>query len=151
MAYDRLPVAALLSLSRGLDELRARLGEVRCPVLVLTSRHDHVVPTVSSDVMAGAVSGAVERVWLERSRHVATLDLDRHELERRVVDFAGRVTARASELGRAPEGQEQPGDDDARRGESGEGAGEQGQAAAAPARGGGRDAPLDGAPGPHEQ
>lgn len=92
-AYDRLPVAALLSMSRGLVALGPQLGAVSCPVLILTSRHDHVVPSVSGDVLAGAVSGPVERVWLERSRHVATLDLDRHELERRVVEFAVRVTA----------------------------------------------------------
>ncbi len=88
VAYDRLPVAALLSLSRGLVALRPRLVDVRCPVLILTSRHDHVVPSVSSDVLAGAVSGPVERVWLEHSQHVATLDLDREELERRIIDFA---------------------------------------------------------------
>ena len=115
-AYDRLPVAALLSLSRGLTGLRPRLGEVRCPVLILTSRHDHVVPSVSSDVVAGAVPGPVERVWLERSQHVATLDLDRDELERRVVEFALRVVA-GSELGGAPHGEEEPGGDDARRGD----------------------------------
>ncbi len=94
VAYDRLPVAAVLSMSRGLEKLLPRLGDVRCPVLILTSRHDHVVPTVSSDVLAGAVPGPVERVWLERSHHVATLDLDRDEVERRIVAFASRVTGR---------------------------------------------------------
>ena len=93
VAYDRLPVAALLSMSRGLHELRPRLADVHCPVLILTSRHDHVVPAVSSDVLAEAVGGPVERVWLERSQHVATLDLDREELERRVVGFATSLTS----------------------------------------------------------
>ena len=78
-------------MSLGLEKLLPRLGEVRCPVLILTRRHDHVAPTVSSDILADAVSGPVERVWLENSRHVATLDLDREELERRVVEFASRV------------------------------------------------------------
>ena len=92
-AYDRLPVAALRSMGEGLHALRPRLGRVRCPVLILTSRHDHVVPSVSSDVLAEEVAGPVERVWLERSHHVATLDLDRDEVEHRVVAFAERVTA----------------------------------------------------------
>jgi carboxylesterase len=92
-AYDCLPVAALLSMSRGLVGLRPRLADIRCPVLILTSRNDHVVPVVSSDVLAGAVSGPVERVWLERSGHGATLDFDRDEIEHRIVDFAGKVTA----------------------------------------------------------
>jgi carboxylesterase len=93
VAYDRLPIAALLSMSRGLHALRPQLAGVRCPVLILTSRHDHVVPAVSSDVLAGAVCGPVERHWLERSQHVATLDLDREELERRIVGFATSLAA----------------------------------------------------------
>jgi carboxylesterase len=102
VAYDRLPVAALLSASQGLAELRPRLGDVRCPVLILSSRHDHVVPSVSGDVLAEAVAGPVERVWLENSAHVATLDLDRNELERRVVAFAG--TAAGSPVRTSPFG-----------------------------------------------
>lgn len=117
VAYDRLPVAALLSMSRGLHELHPLLAQIRCPVLILTARHDHVVPAVSSDVLAEAVSGPVERHWLENSQHVATLDLDRDELERRIVDFA-------SELGHAPEGQEQAAGDDARRGQDRQPAGQ---------------------------
>jgi len=115
-AYDRLPVAALLSMSVGLEALRPRLADIRCPVLVLTSRHDHVVPVASTELLAAAVSGPVERVWLERSYHVATVDYDSDELERRVVEFA-------SELGRAPHGQEEAGDHDARGSQQGQGAG----------------------------
>jgi carboxylesterase len=115
VAYDRLPVAALLSLSHGLEALGPRLAGIRCPVLLLTSRHDHVVPVASSDLLAGAVSGPVERVWLENSGHVATLDLDRDELERRVVAFALRAVA--SDLDGALEGQVEPAGDDADRGE----------------------------------
>ena len=94
VAYDRLPVAALLSMGRGLHDLRPRLADIRCPVLILSGRHDHVVASVSGDVLAEAVGGPVERVWLENSAHVATLDLDRDELERRVVDFATSLVSR---------------------------------------------------------
>jgi carboxylesterase len=59
----------------------------------MTSRVDHVVPTVSSDVLAEHVAGPVERVWLERSYHVATLDHDRAEIERRVVGFITKIAA----------------------------------------------------------
>jgi carboxylesterase len=110
LAYDRLPVAAVLSMSRGLHRLHPRLAGIRCPVLILSSRHDHVVPSISGDVLAEAVGGPVERVWLENSQHVAPLDLDRDELERRVVAFA-------SELARATDGQEEAAGDDARRGQ----------------------------------
>lgn len=117
VAYDRLPVAALLSMSRGLHELRPALGDVHCPVLILTGRHDHVVPAVSSVVLAESVAGPVERVWLENSAHVATLDLDRDELERRVVAFALQVAG-------APDREQQAAGDDAPGGEHRQAAGE---------------------------
>jgi len=58
----------------------------------MNSPQDHVVPPVSSDVLASKVSGPVERVSLERSYHVATLDYDKDEIESRAVEFARKVT-----------------------------------------------------------
>jgi len=92
-AYEAAPIQPLISLMEATTELHGRLGQIRCPVLILTSREDHVVPPSSSDVLAGAVAGPVERVMLERSYHVATLDFDRDLVEKRTVEFALRVTA----------------------------------------------------------
>ena len=88
VGYSGTPIAPLLSLCEGLDRLFPRLPDITCPLLVMTSVDDHVVPPVSSDVLAENVSGPVERVRLENSFHVATLDHDREEIERRAVDFA---------------------------------------------------------------
>ncbi len=93
VGYRGTPIAPLLSLCQGLDRLLRRLGGITCPVLIMTSVTDHVVPPVSSDVLAERVSGPVERVRLERSFHVATLDVERAEVERRVVAFARRVAS----------------------------------------------------------
>jgi carboxylesterase len=94
LAYEATPVAPLLSFLEAVGELRPSLSEIRCPVLVLTSPQDHVVPPVSSEVLAGAVAGPVERVELERSYHVATLDYDRDVVVERAVAFALRAAAR---------------------------------------------------------
>ena len=91
VGYPGTPIAPLLSLCRGLDDLLPKLGGITCPVLIMTSATDHVVPPVSSDVLAEHVAGPVERVRLENSFHVATLDNDREEVERRTVDFALKV------------------------------------------------------------
>jgi carboxylesterase len=91
--YDELPLGALLSLCRGLDDLLPRLAAITCPVLIMTSRVDHVVPSVSSDVLAQRVSGPVERVWFDRSYHLAPLDHDKAEVEARTVEFARKVAA----------------------------------------------------------
>jgi carboxylesterase len=92
-AYDAAPIAPMISMMEAVTGLHGRLGDIRCPVLILTSPQDHVVPPVSSDVLAAAVGGPVERVMLERSYHVATLDFDRDLVEKRTVEFALRVTA----------------------------------------------------------
>jgi carboxylesterase len=57
----------------------------------LSSRVDHVVDPVSGDVLARSVGGPVERVYLERSFHVATLDWDASLVEEKVVGFASEV------------------------------------------------------------
>jgi len=92
-AYASTPVEPLLSLHGALADLRPALGRITCPVLLLTSPQDHVVEPVSSDLVAAAVQGPVERVTLERSFHVATLDHDAPMIEQRSVEFVRRVTA----------------------------------------------------------
>jgi carboxylesterase len=91
LAYDGMPLAPVLSLLEALDEVESHLGDIRCPVLLLSSRQDHVVPTSSGDLLVASVSGHCERVWLERSYHVATLDYDRDEIEERTATFVSAV------------------------------------------------------------
>ena len=91
LAYPGTPIEAVLSLFEGIDETAAELRRIDCPVLLLSSRQDHVVPSSSGDVLAASVSGPVERVWLEKSFHVATLDYDAEEITERVLRFVGRI------------------------------------------------------------
>ncbi len=95
LAYEGTPIAPLFSMLEGVAGVSAALGDIRCPVLLLSSREDHVVPTTAGDVLEASVGGPVERVWLERSYHVATLDYDRDEVEDRTVTFVTSVLAGA--------------------------------------------------------
>lgn len=92
IAYDSAPVSCTVSLLDSLPALKADLGKIECPVLIFTSPNDHVVPIVSSDTLAAGVTGPVERVSLDRSFHVATLDYDAELIEEKTVAFALRVT-----------------------------------------------------------
>ena len=91
LAYPGTPIAAVLSLFEGIDGTAADLGRLSCPILLLSSRDDHVVPSSSGDVLQSGAAGPVERVWLENSYHVATLDNDADEITSRVVAFIGKV------------------------------------------------------------
>ncbi|MGA2521096.1 MAG: alpha/beta fold hydrolase [Acidimicrobiales bacterium] len=95
LAYSSTPVAAALSLFEGIDEVAADLGRIACPVLLMSSRQDHVVPSSSGDVLVAGVSGPVERVWLEQSYHVAPLDHDADLVVARTVGFVHDVLAEA--------------------------------------------------------
>jgi carboxylesterase len=87
LAYDRVPLRAALSLNRGLEQLVAELSDIEAPVLLLTSRVDHVVPPEAAAAISDGVQGPVKRVVLEKSYHVATLDLDRELIERLISEF----------------------------------------------------------------
>ncbi len=89
-AYEGSPLRAALSLFEGVEELSHHLTEITCPVLLMSSREDHVVPVESGDLLQASVGGPIERIWLERSFHVATLDWDAPVIEERVVAFAAK-------------------------------------------------------------
>jgi carboxylesterase len=91
-SYAATPLRPLVSLLEAGEEIRAHLGDIRCPTLVINSVQDHVVPPSDSDLIAERVGGPVERLILEKSFHVATLDYDKAELEATAIAFAQRVT-----------------------------------------------------------
>jgi carboxylesterase len=86
-AYPELPLRAVRSLFAAAGDVAAQLGSVTAPVLLFSSTQDHVVPPVSGDRLVAGVKGPVERIMLERSFHVATLDYDKDEIEERTVKF----------------------------------------------------------------
>jgi carboxylesterase len=94
IAYDGVPLRAMLSLMNdGLAPLTDRFGELTLPLLLMTSRQDHVVDPASSEHLAATYGGEVDHVWLERSYHVATQDYDAAEIVRRAGEFVARVTS----------------------------------------------------------
>jgi carboxylesterase len=95
LSYPATPLRCLVSLFDAVDELQPALVDVVCPMLLVTSEQDHVVPPFNSDHLAAAVGGPVERMLLERSYHVATLDYEKREIEDRAIDFATKIAETA--------------------------------------------------------
>ncbi len=94
-AYEATPLVPLLSLMDALSLLQDELDRITMPVLVATSPQDHVVEPSNSDHLAASVAGTVQRLSLERSYHVATLDFDGPLICERAVAFAKAVTGEA--------------------------------------------------------
>jgi len=90
--YDKLPLQPAYSLAKAWAQVSADLGQVRAPLLLLHSRHDHVVePSNAAAVLSGVSSTDRTEVWLENSFHVATLDHDASLIEDRSLEFVQRV------------------------------------------------------------
>jgi carboxylesterase len=92
-AYAELPLRAAQSLFAAAAEIEVGLESVTSPILLINSTQDHVVHPRNSDLVAERVKGPVERIVLERSFHVATLDFDKDEIEARSVEFVTGVLA----------------------------------------------------------
>ena len=92
-AYDTVPLTPLRSLVEGIEGVYERLGAIAAPILLLTSREDHVVTWDNGTDLVERVKGPVDWTWLENSYHVATVDNDRELVEALSVDFLGRVLA----------------------------------------------------------
>jgi carboxylesterase len=90
-AYAELPLRSARSLFAAAADVEAALSALSCPILLFSSPQDHVVPPVSGDRLVEGVKGPVERIVLERSFHVATLDHDKDEIEARTVQFVTGV------------------------------------------------------------
>jgi carboxylesterase len=91
MAYAESPLRAALSLFEGAGLVGDKLGDISCPVLLFSSTDDHVVDPTSGDKVANTVSGPIERIMLEKSFHVATLDYDADLIEAKTVEFFSAI------------------------------------------------------------
>ncbi len=86
-SYPATPLRCVLSLFDGLVEVHEELVKITAPVLLLSSREDHVVTSDNGDEVVAKSSGPVERRWLENSYHVATIDNDQEIVESSTVGF----------------------------------------------------------------
>jgi carboxylesterase len=92
-SYDATPLVPLKSLFAGVATVSDDLARIEAPSLVIVSREDHVITWDRADEFIEKVSGPVERVWLEESYHVATIDNDQALVESLTLDFLARVFA----------------------------------------------------------
>ncbi len=102
------PISAVTSLFDLMNQVRPDLPNVRIPTLVIHGRHDHTVPMEDSLELTGSLgSDVIERLWLDRSFHVVTLDVERSTVSNAVAGFFARqngaaASAAAADAGKLP-------------------------------------------------
>jgi carboxylesterase len=78
-------------------DIKADLGKVTAPLLLLHSRVDHVVePSNAAWILANVASTDVTEVWLEDSYHVATIDNDAPLIFDRSLEFVHRLAPQSA-------------------------------------------------------
>ena len=94
--YDGTPLRTMLSvIVDGLAPLADEYSGMKMPMLLLNSPQDHVIEPKQSEFLVANYGGPVERISLERSFHVATLDYDKDLIIESAVAFAQRITGGA--------------------------------------------------------
>lgn len=89
LAYDRLPVPAIVTMAELMRRARSELARVRAPVLVLAPAKDHTIPESNPRrVLEGIGSARKELIECPNSYHVITLDNDAPMVRERVLAFA---------------------------------------------------------------
>ena len=92
LAYGRVPLHALASVTQMFADVVPRLGSVTQPLLLLRSAVDHVVRPSSSRLVLESVSSTdVTEIVLPDSYHVATLDNDADRIETESLAFIDRL------------------------------------------------------------
>jgi carboxylesterase len=99
-ALPAFPIASVESLFDLMDSVRADLPAVRAPALVIHGRHDHTVPMEDSLELTGSLgSPVIERLWLDRSFHLVTLDVEKAEVTAAITAFLGAQLGAAGGAG----------------------------------------------------
>lgn len=84
------PGGSLVQLHRLIARVKKALPSIRTPALVVHAREDDMTSLRNADYLASRLGGDVDKVILDDSYHMVTLDLDKARLIDHSVEFLGR-------------------------------------------------------------
>ncbi|MDO0822081.1 alpha/beta hydrolase [Desulfosporosinus nitroreducens] len=89
--YERIPVDALISLNRGIRQVRSKLHTIKCPALLMQSTRDLTVNPISVEIIRKKIQQVNPGViYWEKSGHILTLGQERDEVVLKVHEFIQR-------------------------------------------------------------
>lgn len=93
IGYEQIALAALSELLRLQRIVRAEVGRVMQPALIVQSRQDHTCSWRGVEFLQARLGGPTTVLRLERSFHVVSLDYERAAVARAIRDFVLRGQA----------------------------------------------------------
>ena len=98
VAYTADPVHSAIDLERSGRRMRASLGQIRCPTLIIHGALDRVCPVANAWRVASLLgTNDVRVVILPRSRHIITRDVERADVARELSTFFTRIAAASTQ------------------------------------------------------
>lgn len=86
--YYRVPLKSLAHLLKLIKALRQRLPKIKTPALIIQSKRDKVVqPKSAIYIYEQLTSEQKQLVWLEKSGHLATIEVERDKVYQLIRDF----------------------------------------------------------------
>ena len=88
ICYEQTPLSSLSSLLALIKHVDKALPDMDKPVLIMQSRREHTVQPRSAQHIYDRVGSADKRlIWLEKSGHIITLDIERDLVFHSINDF----------------------------------------------------------------
>jgi carboxylesterase len=96
LGYSRIPLSSALQLFALLRSVRADLGRITVPALLLQARDDLIVPPGNAPFIYHRLVNSPQKklVWLEKSGHVATIDYNKDIVFSETIRFIKENTRR---------------------------------------------------------
>jgi carboxylesterase len=86
------------AVGRVAEKVGEKAGAISCPVFIVHSRADRIVPPSHATTLYGLLA-AVDRtlLWLERSPHISTLGVERYRLAEDAANWIKKINSGAKE------------------------------------------------------
>lgn len=92
VGYDRTPLKAANQVLKLYDHLKSDLQDIYVPTLLIHSKNDHIVDYKSSKYIYKTISSKQKRLlWLDKSYHVLTLDVEKTIVFREIQKFLSDI------------------------------------------------------------
>jgi carboxylesterase len=90
IAYNTMPVKSIHEFYRVQKIAKRSLTEVKCPLLVIYSEKDGTVSEKSLKIIDRIITGKVEKLELQNSGHVLTVDREKDRVFNKVLEFLNK-------------------------------------------------------------
>ncbi|MCK8827475.1 alpha/beta fold hydrolase [Natroniella acetigena] len=88
IGYSATPIKTVPSLLKLIKLAKNDLEQVECPTLIIQSKLDQTVRSVSAEIIYEQISSQQkELLWLENSGHVVTLGSEKEMIHHRIINF----------------------------------------------------------------